>query len=234
MRNLKAFGLVLVAILAMSAMAASMASADDLTAEQEKVVLSGKNEPPPVAADKFTITAGDTSCKEVIYDKVTVTTPTTTVTVTPTYPTITAGTEEHNCKSLGFPATIDMNGCAYEFHITRSGSTLGDVTIECPKEKEITVTAFAGGTIKCTIHVPPQTLSVAANPDPVAYTNIGAGKTREITIKVTYGNLSYKHTKGTGLGACTEGAAATGSFTGTGLVTATNDAETEHVGIFLS
>jgi hypothetical protein len=235
MRNLKILGLALVAMFAMSALGASMASADELTAEEPKVTLHAASE----SADSFIITAGNTNCKEVTYDIGTVTTPTTTVTANPTYPTF-AKDGSHNCTSIGFPATIDTNGCHYLFHVTAGASTVGDVTVQCPAGKEITVTAIAAGTTKCTIHVPPQTLSSAGIPDPVTYTNIGAGTTREVTIAVKYGptagvgGLKYTHVKGTGVGACASGAGTTGTFEGKGTVTANDDANTTHKGLFLS
>lgn len=223
MRMLRVLGLALVAILAMSALVASTASADEFTAETEKVTLTGTNE--PAEPDVLTIPeVGLTTCKHVHYDIGTITTPTTTVTATPTY---------SECTSLGFPATIHHNECKYIFHVTGRGLTTGDITISCPAGKEITITAIAAGTTKCTIHIPPQTLSVAGS-DPVTYTNTGAGTGQDVTAKVQYAALSGKTTKGTGLGACPEKAFANASFTGRGVVSAKDDLNVNPVGIFLS
>jgi hypothetical protein len=208
----------------MSAVGASMASADELTSEQNQLVqLSGTNE--PATPDVFTITAGNTSCKHVAYHIGTVVIPTTTLTATPTY---------SECTSLGFPATIHTNGCTFLFHITGGTLTTGDVEIKCLGGNEITVTAVSGGTTKCTIHVPPQTLSSVAEPDPVSYSIIGAGTTREVTALVNYKGLKYSHTAGSGLGSCPAGTGVNGTYVGRGVITANNDANTAHVGLLLS
>lgn len=224
MRNLKILGLVLVAMIVVGA---SVASADELTAEQEKVFLHGTYE--PNFAGSLVITSGNSTCKEVTYDIGTVTTPTTTVTVKPTYPEKAAdGTQ--NCLSGGFPAIVHVNGCHYVFHITGGTSTVGDVTLQCPAGQEITETTIAAGTIKCTIHIPSQTLTG----DPVTYSTKGAGTTREVTASINAHGISYKHTEGTGVGKCTGGSGTNGTFVAKGTVTANNDPNTAHVGLFLS
>lgn len=228
MRNLRILGLALVALLVMCSVGASAASADELTSEVVGGVnLHGTNE--SEFTDQFVATFGNTTCKEATYDIGTVALPTTTVTVLPTYPTL-AKDGVHNCRMGGFPATVHVNGCHYLFHITGGSSTVGDVTLQCPTGQEITVTGIGGGTIKCTLHVGTQTLTG----DPVTYTNIGAGTTREVTVNVNGHGLSYKHTKGTGIGSCPSGVGATGTFVGKGTVTANNDPNTAHVGLFLS
>src|SRR5215207_9143300 len=118
MRMLRVLGLALFAVLAMSALMVSVASADELTAEQEKVTLSGTNE--PAEPDVLTVPeVGTTTCKHVAYSIGTVITPTTTVTATPKY---------SECTSVGFPAVIDHKECKYIFHITGGALTTGDVT----------------------------------------------------------------------------------------------------------
>jgi hypothetical protein len=231
MRNFKALGLALIAVLAMCAIGVTSASADVFTSESAKANLSGANE--TATPDVFTITAGNTSCKEVSYTG-TSSSGVSSVTVTPSYPEKTKSGEQ-NCTSLGFPATIHTNGCQYVFNINGGVLTTGDVQIKCTGENEITVTAVAAGTTKCVIHVPEQTLTA----NKVTYTTIGAGATREITVSVNVpsaeNSLKYTHTKGTGLGACTAGGANNGSFVGGGTVTGTNDSGgSGHVGMFLS
>jgi hypothetical protein len=225
MRNLKVLGLALVAVFAMSAVAASMASADDLTSEVSPVTLTGAQE----ENDVLTTTAGNISCKEIKY-KGTAVTPTTTVSVTPEYPEKSGGVT--NCTALGFPMLVDVNGCSYLFHIG-AGVTTGTLDIVCPAGKEITVTVNYLSTVKCIIHVPAQT-----GLGPVTYTNVGSGATREITVSAKITNLKYSHTRPAGepgLGACTTGSGTTGSYNGKVIVTGEKDnGGTEHVGIFLS
>ena len=220
MRNLKILGLALVAMFAMSAVGASMASADELTSELNQAVQM-HGEKHPNFTDVFETTAGNTQCSSVTYHIGTVTVPPTTIRATPTY---------SGCTSSGIPAVIDTNGCHFLFHVTGGSSTVGDVTVECPSGKDITVTVSLAGTIKCTVHVPPQTLTG----DPVTYTNIGSGTTREITVDVNAHGIQYTHTAGTGIGACTTGSGVTGAFKGKGILTANNHANTAHVGVFLS
>lgn len=230
MRNLKVLGLALVAVFAMSAVAASMASADDLTSEVSPVTLTGKQ---AGAGDTFTTTAGTVKCKEVKYTATAVT-PTTAVSATPNYPVKiknAEGKEEQNCTGFGFPAEVVTNGCTFLFKINGAGSTAGTLDVVCPGANEITVTAASGGTTKCVVHVAGQT-----GKGPLTYTNTGAGTTREVDVKAAItNNLIYKHTAGTGLGACTSGSSVTGSYAGEGIITGEKDnGGFEHVGIFLS
>lgn len=233
MRNLKILGLALVAVFAMSALGASMASADDLTSEVVGgVQLHGTNE--SAEPDQFTTTAGTVTCKEVTYDVETVTTPTTSVTAKPTYPTFQKDGVTHNCTVAGLPATVVTNGCDFLFTVNGGTSTVGDVAVKCPAGAEITATAVVAGTTKCTVHVAEQTLSTVGEPNPVTYSGTGVGTTREVTLKVSYKGLKYTHTAGTGLGSCPTTGSGTGSFNGRGLVTAQNHAKTARVGLFLS
>jgi len=227
-RNLKVLGLALVAVFAMSAVAASMASADELTSESSPVQLTGKQIAP---GDVFTTEVGTVKCKEVSY-KATTATPTTTVTATPTYP-VKALDGTQNCTGFGFPAEIHTNGCTYLFHI--GVATTGTLDVLCPEGKEITVTAIGTGTNKCTVHVPAQSGKAT-----ITYRNVGSLTTREIEVEANITTLTYSWNKGTGLGACskeekTTGEKGTGTYTGKALITGEKDnGGTEHVGIFLS
>ena len=221
MRNLKVLGLALVAMLAMTAVAASAASADDLTSEKSPVTLTGKQSG---GGDTFTTTAGTVKCKEVKYTVASQVTPTTAVSATPEYPAKNA-LGEQNCTGFGFPAEVKTNGCTYTFTI--GAATTGGLDIVCPAGQEITVTAVSAGVTKCTVHVAAQNIAGGHT-----YANTGSGTTREITITANLaGTLAYKHTAGTGVGACTSGSGS-GSYTGAGLVT--GESAGVHVGIFLS
>jgi len=138
-RNLKALGLALMAMLVMAAVAASAASADDFTSESSPVTLTGKQ---TGGGDVFTSTAGTVKCKEKKYTATGVATPTTAVTVTPSYPAKTVG-GELNCTAFGFPAEVHTNGCTFRF--TVGATTTGGLEIICPEGKEITATAVAAG-----------------------------------------------------------------------------------------
>ena len=166
-RNLKALGLALVAVLALGAVYASAASA-----QQGKVTSDGP----------FTLTGEETGapgsnqleafgaavrCPESEYTGHVVTTHaqttaagqtheqagignnlipnnSSTATITPHYKQVTAGGAP-NCSAvgLGWSATVDMNGCDYVVHL---GNTVSEHTynvtfdVVCPTGNEITVT----------------------------------------------------------------------------------------------
>jgi len=223
-RNLKVLGLALVAVFALSAVAASAASADSLTSESSPVVLTGKQ---VGAGDVFTLTAGTAKCKEIKYTATT-TTPTTTVSATPSFPAKTASGEQ-NCTGFGFPSETITNGCTYLFHI--GAATTGTMDVVCPAGKEITIVSSSAGTTKCTVHVAAQ-----SGLGTVTYRNVGTLTTREVELEVNLTNVKYSHTEGTGLGKCTSGAAVNGSYVGKALITGEEDKalEPKHVGIFLS
>jgi hypothetical protein len=226
MRKLKTLGVMLVAVFAMSAVVAASASADDFTAEKNTVTLTGDQDK---GLDKFTTTVGIVSCNEVKYHG-TATTGSTTVKIAPTY---------NGCTGFGFPATIHMNGCEYALTLTEQkpevGPTTTTVEIVCPTGKEITITAVAAGTTKCTVHVPPQTgPSGTTGLKHIEWHNVGAGQTRELTGTITITGITYKHTEGTGLGKCTTGHSETGSYNGLATVTGEEHGGGAHVGIFLS
>ena len=208
-------------MLAMTAVAASAASADDLTSESSPVTLTGKQSG---AGDVYTTTAGTIKCKEVKYTATNVATPTTAVDVTPNYPEKTSGGEQ-NCTGFGFPTKVATNGCTYTF--TLGAATTGGFDIVCPAGQEITVTASSAGVTKCILHVGAQNIASS-----LTYSNTGSGTTRELKIVAGFsGTLAYKHTAGTGVGACTTGSGK-GSYTGEAI--ATGESGSTHVGIFLS
>jgi hypothetical protein len=221
MRSIKILGITLLAVFVIAALTVSTASADGLTSEASSVRLTGSQ----IAENNnvLTTTAGTTKCKAATYTAASVATPATTVTVTPKY------TE---CNVMGFSShePIDMNGCDYLLHVpatTEAGT--GSADIVCPAGKEITITAISVGTLKCTTHIPPQ-----AGLSKMTYTNIGAGTTQEIELDLEVEGISESHTKGTGLGACTAGSAATGKLTGAAKFTGEEAGTATHVGIFLS
>jgi hypothetical protein len=221
-RNLKVFGLSIIAILALSSVAASMASADKFTVESSPATLTANQ----VEANVFTTTAGTVKCTTTTFKGTVNVVSTTEVTVAPTY---------GGCTGFGFPAHVDVNECVYVLTINpAAGVTTGTVDVECPAGKEITVTATTSSvnpTLKCTVHVPTQT-----DVGVVTYKNVGTppgGETREVLVEVNLAGLKYTHTAGSGLGACPSGSSSTGTYKGTVLVTGENAAGTTHIGVFV-
>jgi len=211
-RNLKVLGLALVAMLAMAAMGASAASAAEFHSEGSETILTGKQE----ALDVFSTTGGTVECDEATYVGSQTGTTTTTSKATPTY---------SKCTAFGFAsASINTNGCEYQFH---SNGTV-DI-VNCKTNEGIIVTASLFGTQKCKVTVVPQT-----GINGITYTSIGSGTTREITIDVESNNVEYIEHGGTGFGACSSSTAQkNGEYEGSSVVTGENKVGT-HLGIWFA
>lgn len=217
-RNLKVLGLTLVAALAMSAVVASAASATAFNFKAEKVptLLTGKQH---AGNDVFVTDAGKVECNEATYVGEQKTTPTTEVTVTPTYT---------GCTAFGFVnVPIDVNGCSYKFtaKTIEAGNFEGEVDILCPAGKSIEVTAPG-----CTV-----TVGAQNNLKKITYTNLGAGATREVTVDVAATGIKYEeHNKGI-FPTCAANTVpkANGTYTGAGLVTGENPTTKAHQGVFV-
>jgi hypothetical protein len=171
-RNLKALGLALVAVFAMSALSASSASAVDhftnTLGAGKPALLTGTSHghefkiTPNIASfgcttSKFTGTAFDGSAE---------------VTVDPEYTgTFNQTPHETHCNSSLGKITVDMNGC----HYVLTGNTTGEdppvvgkdatVWITCPGTNKISMTNTGTGV---TITIPPQTPTKGG----VVYTNL--------------------------------------------------------------
>ena len=125
-RNLKALGLALVAVFAMSVVGASAASAaTEFHAEKAPVTLTGSQH---AGEDVFTTDAGTVSCENASYVGSQATATALTSSATPSY---------SGCHAtFGLNTTIDVNECKYIFH-----SDTKKVDISCPSGKVLAVTA---------------------------------------------------------------------------------------------
>ena len=207
-RNLKAFGLALVAALALVAVAASPASAEKFHfgSTVEHTTLKGEQ---TGTGDVFTVHGGTVTCATISYDGTvsSATKKTTEVTINPTY---------SGCKFAGIPnsATIDMNSCDYLFTAkTKEGENYeGEVHVKCTTAGDtITVTVVVGGVTKCTIHIPEQSLTG------ITYTNVnpGGGAKTHLLVDVNITGIKYSQTEGTGGGKCeTKDNTTTGTYVG--------------------
>lgn len=142
-RKLKVLGLALVAVLALSAIVASAASASKLTADGPVTLLGTQT--------------GEANANSWVMLGKTVTCPSTTYTghkAGSTTEKITSGSESAQItphfgtcvtNTGGFPTTIDMNGCVYTLDI---GASLGNdeytvtTTLHCPVGQHIVWTLF--------------------------------------------------------------------------------------------
>jgi hypothetical protein len=206
--KLKALLIALAAVLSMSGAAAASSSAAEFHAEASPFLTGTQEE-----TDSFTTTAGKISCKEIKYLGAWVGTTSTSFVAEPTF---------SGCTAFGFGATVNTNGCDYEFHSN------GSVDIQsCETAAGIIITANPTGTIKCVVKIPAQfTLGGAT------YKNIGAGTTRELTIEASLSALSYSEEAGTGLGACKSTVVNPTNGTYSGKLVMTGSASGVHRGIW--
>lgn len=154
-RNLKALGVAMAAVFAMSAVMASAASAQQayLTADTALAGIDGKDIG-AASANRLTAFSTYTQCSEVNYSGSILGESSdhgTTATAIPDY---------KGCKSsaLGFGTTVAMNDCHYIFHLgetTGEGDTYGvQSTLICEGEgnPEVTINVFGS---HCTITITP-------------------------------------------------------------------------------
>ena len=228
-RNLKALGLSLVAVLAMSALGASSASAVDVvTTGVSPALLTGVGTNHVFGAHSGTPKFECTTSKFA-------------ATVKNADPEITAdvlyeGTlnqtphTDHHCNSSSGTVTIDMNDCGYILTGDTSGNapaghTAGKdatVWIHCPGSSKIAITSSLG----VTLSIPPQTPTTGG----VSYTNVvnHDGNTA-VAVKATVTGVT---TTCAGTFLCTLGGIAhhSNQYTYTGDVTMTAYRDNEALG----
>ncbi len=155
-RNLKALGLALVAVFAMSAMTASAASASGVLTSDGPVTLDGVDTGEfGSGANALTAFGNEVECENSTYTghKYNVTPHTfiesgeSTATITPNY-------KNGKCVAAGFPATVQTAGCDYVFHIGEvakdnegnpiSGTYEVTADLVCEGGSVVYVEAFAG------------------------------------------------------------------------------------------
>ena len=186
-RNLKATGLALVAVLALSALTASSASAvtDHFTTTKDSALLTGVSHD-----NSFHFPGGSPSFKCTTSQFTgTVLNNATEATIDPTYTgeiNETPHNTAHRCTGTGGDVVIDMNGC----HYVLTGNTTGHDPVGTP-DATVWITCPAGQVIKVTqpgtgitIQVPPQTPTTGG----VTYLNKplhSGGNSVEVTATAT-------------------------------------------------
>jgi hypothetical protein len=191
-RKVKALGLALVAVFAMGALVAQGAQAHEFKAASAPAVITGEFDPgPPASKDVFTIEEGaglSVSCESGKFEGTQATSPTPSLTITPTYGSTTAPT---GCVAAGAAATVHTQHCAYVFSGTTNEAGDAAVEVECEgaSENEILVTVPALGV---TLHIAAQKPGGG-----VHYTNVETGGHKEVTVTATAKEIK---TTCTGLG----------------------------------
>ena len=208
-RNLKALGLALVAMFAMSAVASSAASAEVLFhSEASETTLTGT----ALNNQVFSVGEGESEqavvCEKIDVDATVSGTTNTSINVAPKY------TE---CEAESLTAHVYFNSCYYEF------TSHGSVHVRCGTtgdKIEVRVTFL--GERQC-LDIPAQTPGVST----VDYTNGGEGTTRDITLNSTAAGISYTKT-----GLCGSGSGTDGRYSGEVTITG-EDQEEHHIGIWV-
>jgi hypothetical protein len=188
MRNIKALGLALVAVFAMSAVIASAAQAEQsYRSSGTPTELSGTQ----VATNKFHVPgAGTVECTGANFTGTVTGTAVSTLEVHPTY---------SNCVAFGFAGThITTTGCNYKFDTPVANQAA--VHVLCTGTNTIKITPTFFGASVCTVEVGSQT------PTGVVDLANNAGKT-DVLVTSTVTGIS--HTAG-----CGASAAADGEYTG--------------------
>ncbi len=187
MMNLKILSLLLGAILSLGAVLAITASAD----EEEFEFHSDGSFTTFVGAAKSgsvsTIDAGQIKCASVTYHGVMNSSTTENVELEPS---------SKECTWALGTVTEDWNGCTNRFDPDVATSAfVYDTTdyLVCPPGKELTITMFSSGVLKCTVHIPPQDLGTSE------WFENASGK-QLLDRKFT--KRKYTQTAGTGIGAC--------------------------------
>lgn len=183
MRNLKALGLALVAVLALGALTASASSAHVFTSDSTTgtTYFTGEDE----VQNEFSTPAGTVTCTTVSFKGKAAGTEQSEVTVHPSY---------SNCThSVLGEVTVVTTGCDYLLKGATDEKNMATVKVVCEAGKAITIQTSIG----CDLKIGEQSLSSA-----VSYANAGGGGSKE-DITVTNTAKEIKYTKvATSFGAC--------------------------------
>ncbi len=214
-RNLRVLGLAVMAVLAVSALWASVAAAHTpatFTSKSTNTTLTAEQENNQL----FQAGGQQITCKEARFEATTSNQEVQEVTFQPKETTAKAGEVGYGACTFGVKVQVKMNGCDYLF------TANNQVHIQCPAGKEIEFEgSFIG--IKCLVKIPaqgPRSL--------VTYKNIGTGTTEEITVEANVQGITYT---AQGSGCKEQGEKQNGVYTGNAVATGEVDGNTTHTGI---
>ncbi|HEX5593649.1 MAG TPA: hypothetical protein VFX35_09925 [Solirubrobacterales bacterium] len=213
-RNFKAFGLALGAMLVMGVVVAASASAQfEAETVPVKVTRSANN------TQEYTYNEGITvKCTTVGGSGEQTVTPSTDFRFNPTYTGCTV-------PAIGGTAIVNLTGCGYTF-TSAAKSTSMTTHIVCPEGKLIHITVYdVFGTDLCTLYVGPQTPAGT-----ITGSNLGAGTTREVKIASSLSAITGTRS---GSSLCGPEHSTTGTYKGEVTVTGENPTTNAHIGIFL-
>jgi hypothetical protein len=210
-RSIKALGLGLLAVLAVSTAAAPAASANPFFhGEFAGTFLTGAQT--GIVANVLTTDLGEMKCNVVKFGGMQAPMTTTTMTLKPNY---------EECQMAGENAVVTLNGCRYTFHLEEQAEPIeARMGIECPAGEELEI-----DTPECTTTIPPQEPRKE-----VTFTNEGAGTTRAVVADLNVSGIHYvEHGAG-----CASQKQTTENGTYTGVITVKGeDSEEHHKGIWV-
>jgi hypothetical protein len=164
-RNLKALGLAVMAIFALTAVASSAAQAIEFHSEIENTTVTAKTE--TGSNSVFDAAGASISCASGTFTGSQAAKTSPTLTVTPAY---------SGCTFLGvLNVPVNMNGCQYTFNANGEVAVIGASCTAITFEAEL-----------CKVEVGKQ-----SGLKEVTYTNIGAGTTREVTVTPHVTGITY-------------------------------------------
>jgi hypothetical protein len=202
MLDTKILSLLTLAVVAMSAMAASPAQAAGTFAWDSGTIQLTAS---AASTQKITTTAGSYECNEISGSASVSGTSASTLTMTNI---VYKNNGSSSCPLPSFGnATFAGNGCDFLFHAgeTEAGtndSTEGTMDLVCPKSAAVVITAPLGA---CTITIHPQ-----SGLGPVTYLATTAASPKDADFNLAVTNLKYTHS---GFG-CGSGTGGSGAFTG--------------------
>jgi hypothetical protein len=145
-RKIKAMGLTLVAVFALSAVAVSSASATPPKFTASAYPASGGGS--QIGTHKVTFDGFITTCEVATFSG-TLVAASSEITIAPKY---------EKCKTAGVASTVTLNGCDYKFTLTTTGvPNLATVDLVCPAGQDITIDVGNPASPACIIHVTPFT-----------------------------------------------------------------------------
>lgn len=160
--KLKAMGLALVAVFALSAMVAASASASAFHSEASSTIITGSGE----GTHTFTASGFSVECTTATFKGTSSGTETSSLEMHPEY---------SGCESSLGAAPVDTAGCNYVFNATTNGTGHLPSNISCTGTSTIKVTAPG-----CTLSFGTQNTTGG-----VKATNLGTGSSRDTTVDAT-------------------------------------------------
>ena len=176
-RNRKILGLAGVVVLAIAALAVSVAWAEapEFHVGEAPATIKGEQ----IGSNTLTLQGGSVKCTTGTLEAAMSGTTSSSLEFSATY---------EGCKYAGVAATWHMNGCKYSDTLVIGSVPPTTVTdLKCPAGKEVTITTTPG----CVVHIPPQ--------EGVKHTiwdKEGAGANADLKATVTETGIKYTETSG--------------------------------------